>query len=75
MLIAAGGVALLIGVFTVTSSVRAFSPLDVAYLAGYGIETTGVLVIIAGSVVSSIRFLSNFRKEAEGFAYGVFRPQ
>ena len=44
-------------------------------VAGYGIETIGVLVIIAGSVVSSIRFLSNFRKEAERFAYGVFRPQ
>ena len=44
-------------------------------IAGYSIETIGVLVIIAGSVVSSVRFLSNFRKEAEGIAYGVLRRQ
>ena len=44
-------------------------------VAGYGIETIGVLVIIAGSAVASFRFLSHFRKEAEGFAYGVFRRQ
>jgi len=36
-------------------------------IAGYGIETIGVLVIIAGSAVSSFRFLSHFR--------GVFRRQ
>ena len=34
-------------------------------VAGYGIETIGVLVIIVGSAVSSFRFLSHFRKEAE----------
>ncbi len=44
-------------------------------IAGYGIETIGVLVIIAGSAVSSCRFLSNFRKEAEGVAYDDFRRQ
>ncbi len=44
-------------------------------IAGYGIETIGVLVIIAGSAVSSFRFLSNFRKEAEGVAYDGFRRQ
>ena len=44
-------------------------------IAGYGIETIGVLVIIAGSVLSSFRFLSNFRKEPEGVAYDVFRRQ
>ena len=42
-------------------------------IAGYGIETIGVLVIIAGSVVSSFHFLSNCRKEPEGVAYDVFR--
>jgi len=42
-------------------------------IAGYGIETIGVLVIIAGSAVSWYRFLSNFNKEPEGVAYDVFR--
>ena len=44
-------------------------------IAGYGIETIGVLVIITGSVVSSFRFLSNFRSEPEGVAYSMFRRQ
>lgn len=44
-------------------------------IAGYGIETIGVLVIVAGSAVSSYRFLSNFSKEPEGVAYDVFRRQ
>lgn len=44
-------------------------------IAGYGIETIGVLVIICGSAVSSYRFLSNFSKEPEGVAYDVFRRQ
>lgn len=44
-------------------------------IAGYGIETIGVLVIIAGSVMSSFRFLSKYRQEPEGFAYGILRRQ
>ena len=48
---------------------------DLISIAGYGIETIGVLVIIAGSAVSSFRFLSNFSKEADGVAYGVYRRQ
>ena len=44
-------------------------------IAGYGIESIGVLVIITGSAVSSFRFLSNFRSEPEGVAYGMFRRQ
>ena len=43
--------------------------------AGYGIETIGVLIIVASSVVSSFRFLLQFRKEPEGFAYGIYRRQ
>lgn len=42
-------------------------------IAGYGIETIGVLVIIAGSVMSSFRFVSSYREEPEGFAYSEFR--
>ena len=48
---------------------------EIISLAGYGIETLGVLVIVAGSAVSSMRFLANYRKEAEGFAYRIFRRQ
>ncbi len=44
-------------------------------IAGYGIETIGVLVIIAGSAVSSFRFLSNYSTEAEGYAYRIYRRQ
>ncbi len=44
-------------------------------IAGYGIESIGVLVIIAGSAVSSFRFLSHFSSEPEGVAYGIFRRQ
>ena len=44
-------------------------------IAGYGIETIGVLVIIVGSAVSSFRFLSNFSKQPEGVAYAAFRRQ
>lgn len=44
-------------------------------VAGYGIETIGVLVIIAGSAISSFRFLTHYRQEAEGIAYGIFRRQ
>jgi len=44
-------------------------------IAGYAIETIGVLVIIVGSAVASFRFLSHFREEAEGVAYGMLRRQ
>ena len=44
-------------------------------IAGYGIETIGVLVIIAGCAISTYRFLANFRREPEGVAYGIFRRQ
>ena len=44
-------------------------------VAGYGIESIGVLVIVAGSVASSFRFLSHYRKEPEGHAYSIYRRQ
>ena len=44
-------------------------------IAGYGVETIGVLVIIAGTVVSTVRFIVHYRKEAEGYAYGLLRQQ
>ena len=44
-------------------------------IAGYGIESIGVLVIIVGSAAASIRFLSSFRTKPEGVAYDMFRRQ
>jgi uncharacterized membrane protein len=44
-------------------------------IAGYAIESIGVLVIIIGSAISSFQFLSNFRKQPEGVAYGTYRRQ
>ena len=44
-------------------------------VAGYGIETIGVLIIVADSAASSFRFLLQFRKEPEGFAYRIYRRQ
>ena len=41
----------------------------------YGIETIGVLVIVVGSAVSSFRFLADFSKRPEGFAYRIYRRQ
>ncbi|MDH3635566.1 MAG: DUF1622 domain-containing protein [Gammaproteobacteria bacterium] len=48
---------------------------EVISIAGYGIETIGVLVIIVGSAAASFRFLSRFRKEPEGVAYDAVRRQ
>ena len=48
---------------------------EIISIAGYGIETIGVLIIVGGSAVSSFRFLSHFRKEPEGFAYRIYRRQ
>lgn len=44
-------------------------------VAGYSIEAVGVLVIIAGSLISSLRFLLEFRKQPEGQAYRTYRRQ
>lgn len=38
-------------------------------------ETIGVLVIVAGSVAASVRFLLNFRKEPDGASYRIYRRQ
>ena len=49
--------------------------IELISIAGYGIETIGVLVIIAGTVMCSFRFLSKYRKEPEGIAYTELRRQ
>ena len=42
-------------------------------IAGYGIESIGVLAIVVGSLVASFRFVTQCRKEADGGAFRVFR--
>ncbi len=44
-------------------------------LAGYAIEAVGVLVIIAGSCISTVVFMVGFRRLPEGVAYRTFRRQ
>ena len=48
---------------------------DIITVAGYGIEAVGVLVIVAGCVAASLRFLSRYRKQEEGVAYRAYRRQ
>ena len=48
---------------------------DIISLAGYGIETVGVLVVLIGSAIASIAYLRTFRRQAEGVAYRTFRRQ
>ena len=48
---------------------------DLISIAGYAIETIGVLVIIVGIAISSLRFLARFRAEPEGVAYAMYRRQ
>lgn len=48
---------------------------EIISVAGYAIETIGVLVIIVGTAISTFRFLVNYRNEPEGVAYGIFRRQ
>ncbi len=48
---------------------------EIISIAGYAIEAVGVLVIILGSVIASLRFVTGFRQQPEGVAYRVFRRQ
>lgn len=48
---------------------------EIISIAGYSIETIGVLVVIVGSCVSSAVFISNFRQQPEGVAYRTYRRQ
>lgn len=48
---------------------------DIISVTGYSIEAVGVLVIIAGSVAASLRFLGRYRRQAEGVAYRAYRRQ
>ncbi len=44
-------------------------------VAGYAIETVGVVIMIIGSALSSLRFLAHYRDQPEGVAYDAYRRQ
>ncbi len=44
-------------------------------VAGYSIETVGVVIMILGSAISSLRFLAHYRDRPEGVAYDTYRRQ
>ena len=48
---------------------------QVISIAGYAIEAVGVLVVVAGSCISSCAFLRSYRTLPEGVAYKSYRRQ
>ena len=48
---------------------------EIISIAGYAIETFGVLVIIVGSSISSVSFVGTFRQLPKGVAYLDYRRQ
>ncbi|MDQ1339345.1 MAG: hypothetical protein QG567_497 [Campylobacterota bacterium] len=48
---------------------------EIMSIVGYSIEAFGVIVIIIGSVISSLTFLMTFNKLPENTAYHTFRRQ
>ena len=48
---------------------------EIISIAGYAIEAIGVLVVLVGSVISSITFIRTFRQWPEGVAYRTYRRQ
>ncbi|WP_297186106.1 DUF1622 domain-containing protein [uncultured Porticoccus sp.] len=48
---------------------------EIISLAGYAIEAAGVLVVMIGSVLSTVNFLRGYRHQSEGVAYRVYRRQ
>ena len=48
---------------------------EVISIAGYAIESVGVLVVVIGSCISSYIFLTTYRQLPAGVAYKNFRRQ
>ena len=48
---------------------------DIISVAGYAIETAGVIVIVVGSLISTISFLITLKKITRDAAYKAFRRQ
>ncbi len=44
-------------------------------VAGYSVETVGVVIMIIGSALSTLRFLTHYRDQPEGAAYDTYRRQ
>jgi uncharacterized membrane protein len=48
---------------------------EIISTAGYAIEAIGVLVVIVGSILSSVTFIRSYRQLPEGAAYRMYRRQ
>ncbi len=48
---------------------------EIISIAGYSIEAIGVIVVIIGSVISSVTFIRSYRQSPEGDAYRTYRRQ
>ena len=48
---------------------------EIISIAGYAIEAIGVLVVVVGSIFSSITFIRSYRQLSEGIAYQRLRRQ
>ena len=48
---------------------------EIISTAGYAIEAIGVLVVVVGSVLSSVTFVRSYRQLPEGVAYSSLRRQ
>jgi len=48
---------------------------EIISIAGYAIETAGVIVVLIGSITSSDTFIRSFQKLPEGVAYSTYRKQ
>ena len=48
---------------------------EIISIAGYAIEAIGVLVVVVGSILSSVTFIRSYRQLPEGAAYRTYRRQ
>lgn len=48
---------------------------EIIFIAGYSIEAIGVLVVVVGSILSSLTFIRSYRQLPEGAAYRTYRRQ
>lgn len=48
---------------------------EIISAVGYGIEVCGIIVVIIGSISSSLIFLRSYKKLEEGIAYHTYRRQ
>jgi Predicted membrane protein len=49
--------------------------IEIISIAGYSIEAIGVLVVVVGTILSSVTFIRSFRQLPEGVAYHAYRRQ